>query len=33
MELAAQKPLEDLAPEELEALWETAKKKLAEGRS
>ena len=33
MELAAQKPLEDLAPEELEALWEKAKKKLAEGRS
>jgi uncharacterized protein YabN with tetrapyrrole methylase and pyrophosphatase domain len=32
MELLAERPLEELAPEELEALWEQAKKKLAEER-
>jgi MazG family protein len=32
MELLSERPLEELAPEELEALWEQAKKKLAEGR-
>jgi nucleoside triphosphate diphosphatase len=32
MEMASQRPLEELAPEELEALWEQAKKKLAEGK-
>ncbi len=31
MELAATRPLEELAPEELEALWAGAKKKLAAG--
>jgi MazG family protein len=31
MELAATKPLEELSPDELEALWAGAKKKLAEG--
>lgn len=30
MELAAPRPLEDLSPPELEALWEQAKKKLAD---
>jgi len=30
MELAAERPLEELAPEELEALWAGAKRKLAE---
>lgn len=32
MEAAAERPLETLAAEELEALWAEAKKKLAEGR-
>jgi XTP/dITP diphosphohydrolase/ATP diphosphatase len=32
MELASEKPLEELAPEELEALWAGAKRKLAEER-
>jgi MazG family protein len=31
MELAAAKPLEELSPDELEALWAGAKKKLADG--
>jgi nucleoside triphosphate diphosphatase len=31
MERAAPRPLEDLSPPELEALWERAKKKLADG--
>jgi MazG family protein len=30
MELAAEKPLEELAPDELEALWAAAKRKLAD---
>ena len=30
MERAAPRPLEDLSPPELEALWEQAKKKLAD---
>ena len=30
MELAATKPLEELVPDELEALWAGAKKKLAD---
>jgi len=29
MEIASARPLEELAPEELEALWAAAKKKLA----
>jgi hypothetical protein len=29
MELASEKPLEDLPPAELEALWADAKRKLA----
>jgi hypothetical protein len=31
MERAAPRPLEDLSPPELEALWEQAKKKLSDG--
>jgi hypothetical protein len=31
MERAAPRPLEDLSPPELEALWAQAKKKLADG--
>ena len=31
MELASERPLEELAPEELEALWAGAKRKLADG--
>jgi hypothetical protein len=30
METASDRPLEELAPEELEALWAQAKRKLAE---
>jgi uncharacterized protein YabN with tetrapyrrole methylase and pyrophosphatase domain len=33
MELAAEKPLEELSPAELEALWVAAKKKLKGGTS
>jgi hypothetical protein len=33
MELSASKPLEDLSPPELEALWSAAKLKLAEPTS
>ncbi|MGH9589206.1 MAG: MazG nucleotide pyrophosphohydrolase domain-containing protein, partial [Terracidiphilus sp.] len=33
MEAAASKPLEDLSPAELEALWENAKRALAENVS
>jgi XTP/dITP diphosphohydrolase/ATP diphosphatase len=33
MELASERPLEELSPEELEALWAQAKRKLAEGDS
>jgi MazG family protein len=33
MERASTRPLEELAPEELEALWAAAKKKLAEGET
>jgi XTP/dITP diphosphohydrolase/ATP diphosphatase len=33
MELAAPRPLEDLSPAELEALWAQAKKKLATERT
>ncbi len=33
MELAAPRPLEDLSPVELEALWEQAKRKLAADRA
>jgi hypothetical protein len=30
MELAAERPLEELGPDELEALWAGAKRKLAD---
>jgi XTP/dITP diphosphohydrolase/ATP diphosphatase len=33
MELASARPLEELAPQELEALWATAKQKLAGART
>jgi hypothetical protein len=33
MERTAPRPLEDLSPPELEALWEQAKKKLANGNA
>lgn len=32
MEMNSEKPLEDLKPEELEALWVEAKRKLAKNR-
>jgi XTP/dITP diphosphohydrolase/ATP diphosphatase len=33
MELASERPLEELSPDELEALWAAAKRKLAEAGS
>jgi XTP/dITP diphosphohydrolase/ATP diphosphatase len=33
MELAAERPLEELSPDELEALWAQAKRKLAAGEA